>query len=133
VAIGWQGIFECEQIERQDGGFGVIDLNPRLYGSLALANAAGAPLPVLWCDWLLRGRVIQAPRVARPGHYYRREDADLGNLLSAIRERRFHVAASITRPRRRTVHAFFRWSDPGPLLAQVVFLVRRASRRRRGG
>ncbi|MFL5883711.1 MAG: hypothetical protein ACJ77M_01455, partial [Thermoleophilaceae bacterium] len=43
-ALGWTGIFELELIRSgSTGEFTSIDLNPRLYGSLALASGAGAP------------------------------------------------------------------------------------------
>jgi len=51
--IGWTGIFELELIDLGDGAFGAIDLNPRVFGWLALAVAAGANLPAIWCDHLL--------------------------------------------------------------------------------
>jgi predicted ATP-grasp superfamily ATP-dependent carboligase len=117
-ALGWQGIFEFELIERGPESFGAIDFNPRLYGSLALAARAGVLLPAIWCDWLL-GREV-APRHAPPGLNYRWEDAELRNLIRTLRERRFRAAASILRPRRRTAHAYFRWDDPGPLVARAV-------------
>ena len=44
--LGWRGIFELELMEKPDGSLGVIDLNPRVYGSLELAVHAGASLPV---------------------------------------------------------------------------------------
>ena len=37
AGIGWEGIFELELLDLGDGTLSAIDLNPRLYGSLALA------------------------------------------------------------------------------------------------
>jgi ATP-grasp in the biosynthetic pathway with Ter operon len=51
--IGWEGIFELELIEDDHGSITPIDLNPRPYGSMSLAIAAGANLPAIWCDWVL--------------------------------------------------------------------------------
>ena len=51
--LGWAGLFELELIEQPHGGFVPIDLNPRVYGSLALALRAGANLPAIWCEWVL--------------------------------------------------------------------------------
>lgn len=116
--IGWQGIFELELIELEQEKYGAIDFNPRLYGSLALAARAGVPLPAIWCDWLLRGKTVTGS--AEPGFYYRWEDAELRNLIRALRERRFRDATSIARPRLRSAHAFFRWNDPGPMMARAI-------------
>src|SRR5262249_50405048 len=57
-SLGWEGIFELELIQRDDEKFAVLDFNPRVYGSLALAVRTGAPLPAIWCDWLFEGRDV---------------------------------------------------------------------------
>jgi predicted ATP-grasp superfamily ATP-dependent carboligase len=51
--VGWEGMFELELIQDDRGAITPIDLNPRPYGSMALAIAGGANLPGLWCDWVL--------------------------------------------------------------------------------
>ncbi|MBA3263610.1 MAG: NAD(P)-binding domain-containing protein [Thermoleophilaceae bacterium] len=120
-ALGWQGIFELELIERPDGSHAAIDLNPRLYGSLALAIAAGANLPAVWCEWLL-GRKPR-PTTARPGVRYRWEDADLRHALRVARGGEQGKAAAILRPRRGTTHPYFVAGDPGPFVARAIELV----------
>ena len=113
VSLGWEGICELELIERGDGSYAVLDFNPRIYGSLALAVKAGAPLPAVWCDWLLKGK--ETSLAARPGVLYRWEDAELRNALRCLREGHPGRAASILRPRRGVAHAYFRWYDPVPM------------------
>jgi cation diffusion facilitator CzcD-associated flavoprotein CzcO/predicted ATP-grasp superfamily ATP-dependent carboligase len=127
--LRWQGIFELELIERPDGSFAVLDLNPRLYGSVALAIAAGANLPAIWAHWLLGE--TPAPATARPGVHYRWEDADLRHALTAVREGHPGKAAAILMPRRGTTHPYFAQSDPGPLAARTIELVRLLSKRAR--
>jgi predicted ATP-grasp superfamily ATP-dependent carboligase len=128
-ALGWEGIFELELIERPDGSYAAIDLNPRVYGSQVLAVRAGANLPALWCDWLL-GRDPQ-PTLARPGVRYRWEDADLRHLLWRVRSGELRAGAAVLRPRRRTVHAYAEARDPGPLAARLLQLGQAAARGRR--
>jgi len=118
--LGWTGIFELELIRRDDGEFFSIDLNPRLYGSLALASRAGAPLAVIFCDWLL-GRP-KPPVTARAGVRYRWEDADLRHAVARAKSRRYREAAAALRPRRDVAHAYFRITDPGPMLARALLL-----------
>ena len=125
-ALGWRGLFELELIDRGDGRFIPIDVNPRPYGSLALASAAGAPLAVLWCRMLLGDS--PEPRVARAGHRYRWEDAELRHLLWTVRHDGVLAAARSLRPRRQTVHAYFRWRDPAPLAARALELGTRLGR-----
>ncbi|MFI5025408.1 MAG: hypothetical protein ACHQCI_01475 [Solirubrobacterales bacterium] len=127
--LGWQGIFELELIERADGGFAAIDFNPRLYGSIALAERAGAPIPAVWCDWLLQGEADEC--VARPGAHYRWEEAEIRNTLRSVREGRIRDALAVLSPRRPLARAYFRWTDPGPAMAMALRTLksRRADRR----
>src|SRR5436853_361135 len=83
--FGWQGIFELELIRRPDGSFAAIDFNPRLYGSIVLAESAGASIPTAWCEWLLGLKPKPVAVSARPGLRYRSEDADLRHGLWQIR------------------------------------------------
>jgi hypothetical protein len=109
----------------------VLDFNPRIYGSLALAVKAGTPLPAVWCDWLLKGRA--ADLAARPAVHYRWEDADLRNALRCLRAGELARAAAIVRPRRGVAHAYFRWYDPLPLAVRVARPLNRLRRRRAAG
>jgi predicted ATP-grasp superfamily ATP-dependent carboligase len=130
LSLGWQGLFELELIRRVDGSFAAIDLNPRVYGSLAVAIAAGAPLPAIWCDWLLNRN--QLPWQARPGVAYRWEEGDLRHLLWQLRKGQVGLAAQILVPGRGVVHPNFRISDPGPLFARALQLAARACSKRTG-
>jgi CelD/BcsL family acetyltransferase involved in cellulose biosynthesis/predicted ATP-grasp superfamily ATP-dependent carboligase len=125
--LGWVGIFELELIRLPDGKLVAIDFNPRPYGSLTLAVAAGSPLPSLWCDSLLArsGTVwcaMRTPTAARPGVRYRWEDADLRNVLWQLRHRNARRALAGVMPRRHVTHAYFRARDPAPLAARGVQL-----------
>jgi predicted ATP-grasp superfamily ATP-dependent carboligase len=132
--LGWEGIFELELIRSHAQGreeLVPIDLNPRPYGSMALASAAGVPLAAIWCDWLL-GRGAHSspqPRRARAGARYRWEDAEL--RYSAWQLRHAHPRASIEplRPHREVTHAHFQRSDPLPLIARGLYLGKRALER----
>jgi predicted ATP-grasp superfamily ATP-dependent carboligase len=128
AATGWEGIFELELIRTQDGGFTAIDFNPRLYGSLALAVGAGAPLPAIWCDWLLRGQATRC--AARAGVCYRLSDADLRHVLALLLRGRPAAAGAVLRPRRRTVHPYLRRRDPAPGLARLAQMIRHRLPRR---
>ncbi|HEY2258675.1 MAG TPA: hypothetical protein VGH45_03140 [Solirubrobacteraceae bacterium] len=133
--VGWEGIFELELIESDRGTLTPIDLNPRPYGSMALAVASGANLPGIWCDWLL-GRngepARRSPGRTRPGRHYRWEEADLRNLVWQLRRRHYRAAAQVLRPWRQVVHAYFRASDPLPLLTRVLSLITGRIRARAG-
>jgi predicted ATP-grasp superfamily ATP-dependent carboligase len=126
--LGWEGLFELEVIQRDDGQFAAIDLNPRPYGSMALAIAAGANLPAVWCDWVRgqhRGFVE-----ARPGVWYRWTEADLRHvLMQSMRRGRVSALRSL-RPRRHVVHPHVRATDPLPAVARAISLAQSRLRSR---
>jgi predicted ATP-grasp superfamily ATP-dependent carboligase len=119
-SLGWQGIFQLQLLELADGRLAVIDLNPRVFASIALDADAGANLAAVWCDWLL-GR-DPAPVTARPARRYRWEEGDLCHFAWQLRHRRLRAAAGVLLPHRRVTHAWFRATDPGPLLARGLNL-----------
>lgn len=121
--LGWQGIFQVQLLERPAKSYAMLDLNPRVFGSLALTIAAGANLPAVWCDWLLgRERPFLS---ARPGVRYRWEGGDARYALQQLRRARLRSAAAVMRPRRDVVHALFHLSDPAPLVAGAIAVGRR--------
>ena len=126
--LGYEGLFEVELIV-VDSEFATIDFNPRIYGSMALAEAAGANLAAIWCDHLLDGGA--ATTAARAGVRYRFDDAEARNALFALRRGRLGEFLGICRPRARVTHAYFRWSDPGPFAGRVAQLCWNGLRRAR--
>lgn len=120
--LGWSGLFNLQFLETADGERLLIDLNPRAYHSMALAIAAGANLPAVWCDLLL-GRPPRPCR-ARAGVRFRSEEDDLRAMRAMARDGRGREALAALLPRRRTAHAVFDRTDPGP----VVPLARRLLR-----
>ncbi len=124
--LGWTGLFELELIRSAAGTFHAIDLNPRLYGSLAHASRAGAPHAAIFCDWVL-GR-DPAPATARPGVRYRWEDAEVRHAVAQLRAGNWRAAAQAVRPYRDVAHAHFRLDDPAPLAARALLLLRQRSR-----
>jgi FAD-dependent urate hydroxylase len=122
VAMGWEGIFELELLEGSGDSPSTLDMNPRVYGSLALADRAGASLPVVWCDWLLRRRF--AASAAKPGYRYRWDDAELRRFGWLVSHGQLGSIPDLVRPRPRTVRAHLWRSDPLPLAARGITLLR---------
>lgn len=121
-ALGWSGIFQAQFIRCPEDEHYLIDLNPRIYGSIGLAVAAGLNLPGIWADLLLGRR----PRVGgyRIGYRYRHEEKDARALarMLASGERRRALRGLL--PRRNTTHAIFSLRDPMPVLTSVANLAR---------
>ena len=120
VAIGWKGVFQLELMETANGTIKAIDFNPRLYGSLALANAAGVPLAALWCASILGGE--GEPVTGRVGIAYRWEDGDARNIAWQLRNGAYGDALRAMLPQRRTAHGYFQARDPLPLMIRCAEL-----------
>lgn len=119
--IGWSGPFQAQFIRDGRGEPYLIDLNPRIYGSIALAIAAGMNLPAIWLDLLLGRR----PNVGayRVGTCFRQEEKDFRSLARMFRNGERQSALQGLLPRRDTTHAVFSLRDPMPLLTSASKLV----------
>ena len=122
--IGWQGIFQFQMLELPDGRLSVIDLNPRVFASIALDDSAGANLAAVWCDWLLGRNPL--PVVAQPARRYRWEEGEICHFAWQLRHRRLRAAVAAVLPHRRVTHSWFRVTDPGPLVARGLNLAFRS-------
>jgi len=126
--LQWSGVFQLQFIRtRSDSYF--IDFNPRLYGSIALAIAAGRNLPAIWADLVL-GKEPKIPGY-RSGVHYRVEHNDARAILRLLRQGAAGVAVKALLPRRNTVHGIVSLRDPGPLRALLVKAAARVSSRLR--
>jgi len=125
--LGWHGVAMVEYRRAPDGRAWLMEVNPRLWGSLQLAIDAGADFPALVVA-LERGEPLPsiAPRV---GVRSRWTLGDLDHLLIALRDRRQREATG--RGALRVVGDFLRSfgdgsrgeilrrSDPGPFVAEL--------------
>ena len=124
-SIGWSGIFGVQFLLADDDAY-VIDVNPRVYGSLALAVAAGHNLPAIWTELLLGGRPRPGPY--RRGVRYRVEEDDYRLLLGMLRRGPRRDALLGLLPHSNTTHAIFALRDPRPALASLHKLAGKISR-----
>lgn len=117
---GFEGIFQA-----QLAGPFLLDLNPRVYGSLPLAVAAGTNLPAVWCD-LQRGVDVGEHR-ARPGVRYRWIEGDLRSIWAAIRRGKLPLGKALRAlaPSRGTAHSTESLSDPWPAFVRLRHGARR--------
>jgi predicted ATP-grasp superfamily ATP-dependent carboligase len=115
--VGWSGVFGVQFLLTDDAAY-AIDLNPRIYGSIGLAIAAGQSLPAIWAELLVGGEPRVAP--ARVGVGYRAEEDDVRALAAAFRAGRRAEALRGLMPRPGTAHAVFSWRDPAPSAVSVA-------------
>lgn len=120
LLAGHCGVFQVQLL-----GDHVIDINPRVYGSLPLAVAAGTNLPAVACQARAgrRGELVRA----RPGVRYRWLEGDLRRIVHDVRHRRlgWRAAAGAMRPRSGTAHSVESVRDPQPGLYRLRDIARR--------
>lgn len=116
------GIFQAQFL-----GPYLLDVNPRVFGSMPLAVAAGVNLPAIACA-AARGRKRPLVR-ARVGVRYRWTEGDVRHLVQAVRDKDMPVAAAIRGllPHRGTAHSLESITDPGPSLVRLATLARRTT------
>ncbi|MEJ3652779.1 ATP-grasp domain-containing protein [Actinomycetes bacterium KLBMP 9759] len=113
--LEWSGIFNLQLIESGGTSY-VIDLNPRLYHSLALAVRAGANLPAIWTSLLL-GKTPTGLGY-RSGVHFRAEE-DLYALWRMFMAGERGTALRGLLPHTPTVRAVFQVNDPMPSLCTL--------------
>jgi biotin carboxylase len=125
-AIGWSGIVHVQFIRSREAAY-LIDFNPRVYGSIALAIRAGVNLPAAWADLLL-GR---SPRIGtcRAGVRYRALEDDVRALARELAAGNRRAAITGFVPQRDTVDAVLSLRDPGPFVLSLGKLAAKARAR----
>ena len=112
AATRWSGIYHAQFIRADQDH--LIDFNPRVYGSLALAVAAGHNLMEYWVALLMGSE----PKVSayRVGVRYRAVILDLPGIAAGLRRGPRAEALRALVPHRRTAHAVLSVGDPQPAL-----------------
>ena len=132
-SLGWEGaaMVECkEDLDR--GGWRVMEINGRFWGSLQLAIDAGIDFPALLVRATL-GERLAAPDHWRVGARLRWEWGDIDHLLLRLRHSRERLGLDSRAPNRlgallhflqhvpgRDRLELFRWRDPLPFFGETL-------------
>lgn len=112
---GHRGVFQVQLLGRY-----VLDVNPRVYGSMPLAAGAGANLPLLAVE-AAAGRAPDAVVRARPGVRYRWLEGDVRHLVTAVHRGELRPGAALRAalPHHGTVHSVESLRDPWPAVTRA--------------
>jgi predicted ATP-grasp superfamily ATP-dependent carboligase/protein-tyrosine-phosphatase len=141
-ALEWHGVAMVEFKRRADGSFVLMEINPRLWGSVAVSIAAGVDFPLgLWK--IAKGMPLPPQPRYRRGLRQRHLSTDISwqkanfladhgdpMMLTRPRIKSLLEPALVLFGRERWDH--FHWSDPGPMwreLRQIAHTVLSAGRR----
>lgn len=127
-ALRWHGPAHVEfKVEPATGRTWVIEINGRFWGSTGVAIRAGIDFPSLTCKLAL-GEDITGPADYTGGLRYR-FPFPFGLLALAERGSRRQSLRDFFAPRRDTF-SDLKWSDPLPVMAEVLYIGQRAWQRR---
>lgn len=115
LLLDHEGVFQAQFLD----GY-LIDLNPRVYGSLSLAVAAGVNLAAISID---PPRTDTELQVGRSGVHYRWVEGDTRYWMHQIRAHDTSVVELLNgvRPRRGSAHSVMSLSDPAPQWARLRY------------
>ena len=133
-SLGWTGVAMVEFRRSPDGRAALMEINPRLWGSVQLAIDSGIDFPALLVD-LFHGAPV-TPVEARLGVRTRWLLGDLDHLIISLRRPELRnppqqrVSSVIGAFLRSFVDGsrteILRWSDPAPFLRDLWQSVRRS-------
>ena len=128
-ALCYDGLIEVEyKLDRRDGRYKLLDLNPRIWGWHTLGAKAGVDFTYL--QWLLScGQPAPAQR-ARPGVRWVRMLTDLPAVVALLRLGMLTVGDYVRSLRPPLVMAIFAVDDPWPGLLDGALLARLAIKRK---
>lgn len=117
--LEWHGVAHLDFVADGNGEFRLIEINPRLWGALALAMFSGIDFPYLWYLTAL-GRDNIGPGVIQNRKIKCRWlIGDCLAFVELIKRDKFQEALSLIIPERKCYHDDFIIQDPLPLLLEI--------------
>jgi D-aspartate ligase len=120
-SIGFEGLVEVEfKFDARDGGYKVLDVNPRAWSWFGLCEAAGQDLPILMRD-IARGHPV-APVQAQTGHAWVHLSKDIVVAIQLLFRGELTLGAYLKSLRQKLTFAAFAWDDPLPGILELPLI-----------
>ena len=88
--FSYTGIFEIEFIMDNDGSYNVLEMNPRTWKSIHFATDCGQNLCRAYCDYLLRGIMIEKDFKYEEGRFWVHLSTDMAMLIKNRGKRKYN-------------------------------------------
>jgi predicted ATP-grasp superfamily ATP-dependent carboligase len=118
--LKWHGVAHLDFVADRNGKFKLIEINPRLWGALALAMFSGVDFPYLWYLTALDGSNIDPGPIRNRKIKCRWMVGDCLAFAGLIKRARFREALRLIIPKKKCYHDDFIVQDPLPLLLEIV-------------
>ncbi|MBN2019138.1 MAG: ATP-grasp domain-containing protein [Sedimentisphaerales bacterium] len=117
--LKWHGVAHLDFVADKYGEFKLIEVNPRLWGALALSVFSGVDFPYLW----YLTATGNAPNEQIPSKYpaikCRWIAGDYLAFIELVKRRMFKEAAGVLVPQRNCYHDDFVLTDPLPFMFEI--------------
>ena len=118
--LNWHGIAHLDFIQDDQGQYKLIEINPRPWGALWLAVAAGVDFPLLWYR-LATGQAASENRPSKTPTYCRWILGDMLACTKLLLSGKLRQALGVTRLRSAESFDDFDRADPIPFFAQALY------------
>ena len=118
--LHWHGVAHLDFIADKNGQYRLIEINPRLWGALALSIFAGVDFPYLWYQVALGKPVDNLSPSGYKSIKCRWVVGDCMAFLERLRHGRFSEALKILQPEWGCYHDDFVLTDPMPFIFEIA-------------
>jgi predicted ATP-grasp superfamily ATP-dependent carboligase/ribosomal protein S18 acetylase RimI-like enzyme len=118
--LKWHGIAHLDFVADRNGEFKLIEINPRLWGALALAMFSGIDFPYLWYLTAIDQHKPDLLKLQNRKIKCRWVVGDCLAFAGLIKRARFLEALRLIIPEKKCYHDDFIVRDPLPLLLEIV-------------
>jgi len=117
--LEWHGIAHVDFVADREGRFKLIEINPRLWGALALALFSGIDFPYLWYLTAIDRCNPDSVELQTRKIKCRWLIGDCLAFFELVKRARFAEAAGLIAPQLNCYHDDFNISDPFPLMFEI--------------
>ena len=117
--LEWHGVAHLDFVADGNGEFKLIEINPRLWGALALAMFSGVDFPYLWYLTAIGRNDMDSSIIQNQKIKCRWVVGDCLAFAGLIKRGRFQEAIRLIIPERKCYHDDFFIRDPLPLLLEI--------------
>jgi predicted ATP-grasp superfamily ATP-dependent carboligase len=118
--LNWHGVAHIDFVACKEGDFKLIEVNPRLWGALALSTFAGVDFPYLWYLAAMGESIDGLASSKYPPIKCRWIVGDCMAFIELVKHGKLAEAMRILVPQRRCYHDDFVLSDPLPFAFELT-------------
>jgi predicted ATP-grasp superfamily ATP-dependent carboligase/GNAT superfamily N-acetyltransferase len=117
--LNWHGVAHMDFVADKDGGFKLIEINPRLWGALSLAIHSGIDFPYIWY-LLALGKKCSDSKFNIKSMRSRWIVGDAMAFVGLLKALELLESIKVFKPELGCVHDDFSFGDPLPFVFEII-------------